>query len=193
MGDSYQTLAFPNVARERAEACSSSVTDFLVERGIISAEKAFSQGYSCAYHSPGPRAEAVTDGTSFGSGEVVVITEKTVFHTSGNGPPEFMCPGCDRRLRDGYAEPGQQDGEAFVERWIECVEKWWDSESGEAEEVCCPQCGYSERFDLWPCEYTWAFGHCGIRFSNWPPLRADLIERLQHVTGEKIVWVCGHS
>jgi len=144
-------------------------------------------------HPPGPKASwAVEEPDDICDG-VAVVTKKTVFQAGENGPPHFLCPGCNTQLIDKYFNPSDDTpGKAFMVAWLNCAGKWWKSESDEATEVACPECGHSERFDQWPCENPWAFGHCGLTFWNWPPLKTELMDRLQHVTGERAVRVWGH-
>ncbi|MEV5435082.1 hypothetical protein AB0K80_03460 [Streptomyces sp. NPDC052682] len=165
MGDTYQTIAAPDVPAHHAPRLAARVVRRLVAEGIVLAEA--EAGWALPdrpAHPPGPRWHKAVGDARWGAPDgLVVHTERHVFHRLGTPRPDtVVCPRCGRTTTvQGDAEP----------RFHAAIGTWY--ETGNAD-VDCPACHAPVPLPAWTwTEDTFAFAHLGFEFWNWPALAEE--------------------
>jgi hypothetical protein len=174
MDDRYQTIADVEVTEQDAPRLAEEVVAWLVETGVVVAERT-----NCACgvgHAPGPE---------FGS--AVVAPDETLHTVAWNG----------LRVEIGrtvfYAKAADQlvycphcDAEVDLERIADAFEEWQVGAAGTRE---CPICTRELDPNGWRWEPPWGFGALGLTFWNWPPLRPEFVAELTARLGHRTVLV----
>ena len=113
----------------------------------------------------------------FGPGQVnglSFITERTIFHTGGNGMEELICPSCKNDI--------SQEGWDFFDPWA----------GGETDDLTCPSCGNSNEIHDYSFKPEWGFSNLGFTFWNWPPFTDQFIKDFKQRLGCDVNIVFSH-
>lgn len=182
MSDSSQDIVAPHVRESDAPAVASSALRWLQGQQIVAEEPTRCVlGLEDNGYAPGPHwrraAQDDADFLTLASNGLELITARTVFDTGGNGI-ELTCESCR-----AVFEPG--------EAYMEAIEQW--SEGGNDAEYACDRCGFAALLTDWTGPWACGFGCVGLRFWNWPPLRAEFIESIAQFLGGRVVLVRCHT
>ena len=177
MGEHFQHVAAPDVARADAAAIAQTVTRWLQHRQIIALELTDCVLSEAGGYGPGDNAalalspdDNVPDLWTNG---LEIKVGPTVFYTA-YGPTAFTCPAC------GATEP-----EDFFDVIVQAVDAWMLDEAAGA--LACPACSVETSLKAWRYDEGWAFADFGLVFWNWPPLAASFLQKLEAVIGSTLV------
>lgn len=169
MADVFCKLVPCNVSAEEAPQLAEKVLAYLVERRILkpyeSDDSSFAPGSNYAkiiQKDPAPGLPFVANN------EVEVIRGRNVFWTSH--ADSVRCPHCSHDMSKS--------------KWQKAIDEWYRETGRDA--LTCTNCGQSSSIADYDFEPTWAFGHLGFCFWNWPPLRADFLHQLESLMGHPL-------
>lgn len=178
MSEHAVTLVELSLTAADAQARAEAVRDWLLAAAVVVANPAPDALTSPSGLLPGPEAEArATDGAivrGLRNSGVDIVVGRQLFDSGMNFEPP-QCPGCAAPLAVG----------AYVDLLGEWVE------SGEPA-TACPECGQAALLGDWPGDCACHVGELGVRFNNWPLLRARFMDELGHVMGVRYRVVLGH-
>ena len=100
-----------------------------------------------------------------------LITERTVFHTGGNGIDSFVCPNCNEDIlsEDWDFNKFHEDGNPMM---------------------ICPLCKKESDLNNYFIEPAFGFSNLGFTFWNWPELNDSFIKEFERRLDcqVKVVW-----
>jgi hypothetical protein len=168
MSDSAQILVAIDCPAEEAVEHGEAVLQWLVEHGIVQPELSDCVlGGDGRGYAPGPEMSAAVDSDADGTRQlrtngVAIVVGRTIVD-GGENEIELRC----RRCRTSF-EP--TDG------WFEAMDSWARGE--DEARYACPSCGFEEPIREWNGPWPWGFGHLGLEFWNWPPLKGVFVDQL---------------
>ncbi|WP_248959303.1 tetratricopeptide repeat protein [Sphaerisporangium perillae] len=180
--DELGTLAAVGVPLTEAWRLGGIVTRWLVERGVIAAERTACVAGERRAHAPGDRYASALASPDAGlharaRNGVQVLIGHTASH-SGR-PASLICPNCG-------AEAPLIEHDRPAARWYEVaglVSEWVD---GADPAHRCTACECAGRLRDWRFEPRVVFGHLAVRFWNWPPLAPGFAADLSQVIGHPV-------
>ncbi|MBC9718722.1 hypothetical protein H9Y04_39970 [Streptomyces sp. TRM66268-LWL] len=193
MGDWFQTIVDTEATPQEAQGLATSVLDWLIADGFVSAERTDCVLGADAGHAPGPRyGEAVEELDphliNLWSNGLHVTVERTVFDAGQGEPSAVTCPHCAAELPlvDQYWSPIDENWDRFSD----AVNSWPD---GDDEPVACPSCDRTAPVHTWIwADDCFAFGHLGLTFWNWPALRREFVADIaRRLGGHRTVLLAG--
>lgn len=189
MGDHFQTIVDLDASPVEASALAGRVLDWLVQEGIVLAERTDCVLGAPSGNPPGAHwSKAVADCDWKPTDGLNIETGLTVFHGGQGGAQHAACPQCARRT-DFYTETWDEVEGAW-EPFGEAIDAWYKTGSAA---VTCQHCGLPSDLRAW----TWAddyfaFAHLGFEFWNWPEFSPRfLAEFAQVLDGHRVVRVWG--
>lgn len=182
MGDHFQTIVDLDAGADEAAALADRVVTWLVDEGMVLAERTDCVLGRPLGHPPGPnwhRAVAEDDADREPWDGLATEVGRTVFHSGQDGPEAVTCPRCaattplvtdDWDLIDGVWAPFG----AAMKTWYE---------TGEAQ-VSCPACAEPVPLSEWGwADDRLAFAHLGFEFWNWPEFTPEFLTRFSRALG----------
>jgi hypothetical protein len=211
MSDSYQELAFDNVASSDANSVATSAIGWMVMKGYVSHHLS-----DCVYgaqgklgHAPGPNWRLIIDETRRWRG-LVRVSDFAGTPPPGYDPrndqlqfPNIFPNGVSARVGRTVCQAGENwsgyeagkcpacnqeldpgvDLDALAGAWFEGLEC----------KIECPSCQVASRLEDWDLQPYWAFAEASLTFWNWPPLSAWFVSDLSHALAHtRIRHVVGH-
>ncbi|MFF9487008.1 hypothetical protein [Streptomyces sp. NPDC014676] len=182
MGDHFQTIVDLDAGADEAPGLADRVVAWLVDEGIVLAERTDCVLGQPLGHPPGPnwhRAVAEDDADEEPWDGLAVEVGRTVFD-GGQGEPEAVtCPRC------AVTTPLLTDGwDPIDDAWApfgDAMTTW--QETGEAQ-VTCPACARPVPLPEWDWADDWfAFAHLGFEFWNWPEFTPEFLTRFSQALG----------
>jgi len=180
MSEHYQTIADLDADSHTSEEDAHRIREWLVSERIIvrnTTDCVLSnlhghmpgENYIVAVKKPYPQLfELRTNG-------VALISKRTVFYSAGN-PLILVCLSCGERFEG-------------KESWSAAVQEWFTAKGPGL--LACERCGVSVPITEWQHDPPWAFGHVGIEFWNWPPLREEFVKKAGEVLRHRVRLVYG--
>ncbi|HEV7935436.1 MAG TPA: hypothetical protein VGP70_24360 [Actinomadura sp.] len=184
MGDWFQTIGDIEATPDEAEKLAAAVLTWLVEAGIVAAERTDCVLGSDLGYPPGAKyTDAVTEPdpslTKRWTNGLEILTGRTIFDFGQGEIERAECPHCRTSTR--FLD---DRGKFHYEAWgpfSEVVDAWHKDGDGL---FTCRACEKPVRLNEWNWEPAWGFGDLGFMFWNWPPLKpgfvAEFSRRLEH-------------
>ncbi|MFH9041773.1 hypothetical protein ACH4FA_20825 [Streptomyces sp. NPDC017966] len=182
MGDYFQTIVDLDAGPDEAAELADRAVAWLVDEGIVLAERTGCVLGQPLGHPPGPnwhRAVAEDDADREPWDGLAVEVGRTVFDAGQGDPEAVTCPRCAATMR------------LVTDTWDTIDDAWapfraametWD-ETGEAQ-VVCPACAESVPLPEWRwADDYFAFAHLGFEFWNWPEFTPEFLTRFSHALG----------
>jgi hypothetical protein len=90
---------------------------------------------------------------------------------------ELSCPSCAATF---VAQNG----------WLEAVGSW--ASGNDAARYACGACASAQGLREWTGPWPWAFGHLGLEFWNWPPLKRAFVDQMHALVPGRVRLVHQH-
>jgi hypothetical protein len=195
MGDYFQKLAAPAVARSHATVAARQVRTWLQEQEIIVSEPSDCVLSSLQGYRPGlgwrkavapphdaPPPQDAAHGyvhLTFGTDGVEIVDTPTVYWINMSPDPfGSICPRCGVRCDSAFAK----------KCILPHIRPWLDGD--DTAHVCCPHCGGSAGLLSWRMDGV-ALAHFGLVFWNWPPIADHFLAALAGQAGSEIITLSG--
>jgi hypothetical protein len=182
VSDSAQILVAIDCPPEEAPVYGEAVLGWLVEHGVVEREVSDCVlGGDGRGYPPGPELDTAVEGgvdvtRGLWTNGLAIVVGRTVFDGGANGV-ELRCPRCAATF-----EP-QDD-------WFEAAASWAEGDDG--ARYSCPSCGLEQTLPEWTGPWPWGFGHLGLEFWNWPPLRREFVDELSELLPGRLLLVHQH-
>ncbi|CAL9531204.1 hypothetical protein [Streptomyces sp. Tu 3180] len=182
MGDHFQTVVDLDAGADEAARLADRVVAWLVDEGIVLAERTGCVLGRPLGHPPGPnwhRAVAEDDAGWKPSDGLAVEVGRTVFHGGQGGPEAVTCPRCAATTSLVTDDWEPVDG---VWAPFGAAMRTWH-ETGEAQ-VACPVCAEPVPLPEWSwADDYFAFAHLGFEFWNWPEFTPEFLAGFSRALG----------
>jgi hypothetical protein len=191
MGDWFQTIGDVEAAPDEVEELAAAVIGWLIEVGVVAAERTDCVLGSDLGYPPGPNyADAVTEPDSslsrLWTNGLEVLTGRTVFD-SGQGDIESAeCPYCNTGNR--FVDDRWEFDSAAWGPFAAAIDDWYASGDGR---LACPACAKPVGLNEWRWKPDWGFGHLGFTFWNWPVLAPSFVAEFSRRLGHRVVCTGG--
>jgi predicted RNA-binding Zn-ribbon protein involved in translation (DUF1610 family) len=131
---------------------------------------------------PGQNLDAAVEGATdttrcLWTNGLAIVVGRTIFDGGQNGI-ELRCPRCGVTF-----EP---EGD-----WVNAVDAWVNGD--DAASYACPSCRWEQPLREWTGPWPWGFGHLGLEFWNWPPLKSEFIDQMSSLMPGRLRLVHQHS
>jgi hypothetical protein len=185
MGDRFQRLAAPDVARADASAAAARVTAWFQQERIIGTKPSDCVLGSKCYR-PGPEwCKAVAAGQreeasflSLGVNGLEVVAAPVVHYTIDPDPFEAICPTCGARCSSDFVDTNL----------LTHVDAW--QQGNDTIGVACPHCACRSDLLAWRINHI-VLAHLALVFWNWPKLADGLIAGVSRLAGSHILTLSG--
>ncbi|WP_158977069.1 hypothetical protein [Cellulophaga sp. L1A9] len=179
MSDHYISIVSEKTNPRDSQELAERIVSYLAEKKIIQKELS-----DCVLGSTGHKPaenfgsvlekqyEGFLDSKVNG---VEIITERRVFHNSGNGLEGVHCPNC-----------GQNQIE---EDWGNALDNWY--EKLKSDLVKCSNCSSENSITKFNFEPNWGFGDFGLIFWNWGKFKSHFFTDLEKIIGMELKVVYG--
>jgi hypothetical protein len=178
VGDYFQVIADVDAGGDEAPRLAAGLLTWLVAAGIVGAERTDCVLGAPLGNPPGPRYESAVTApderlrTRWTNG-VEVFAGATVVDAGQGADDDPRCPHCET------GDPQWDAVQAAIAPWP----------AGRPGDVTCVGCGRTTPVGDW---VPWAFARVGVRFWNWPPLRAEFVhETARRLGGHRVRVVDG--
>ncbi|MFD5034894.1 hypothetical protein ACFWM0_31415 [Streptomyces sp. NPDC058405] len=180
MGSHFQTIVDLDATSAHAPALAARGLDWLVEEGIVRAERTDCVLGAPLGHPPGLLwAKAVGQEDWEPSDGLKIETGRTVFHGGQGDAMYAVCPHCAAHV-DLFTEEGDTIADAW-EPFGKAMETWHDT--GRAA-ITCRRCSRAGDLTTWAWDDDYyAFGYLGFEFWDWPEFSPGFLSRFAHVLG----------
>jgi hypothetical protein len=191
MGDWFQTIGDIEATPGEVEELAADLTGWLIETGIVLAERTDCVLGSDLGYPPGLHyVDAVTEPDPslprLWTNGVDVVTGRTVFDSGQGGIDSAECPHCNTRSR--FTDELREFDRALWDPFGEAIDDWYAGGDGT---LACPACAKPVELNEWKWDPTWGFGHLGFTFWNWPPLSPSFVAKFSRRLGHRVVCPAG--
>ena len=189
MGEYFESIADVEATEDQAAGLAQRLTSWLIESGVIAAERTDCVIGDLGYP-PGPGwASVVIEADEahtpyLRNNGLEVSVGRTVFHSGGDGVSDVECPRCGAHValqEDSGPTPSWDAFSATLGTWYE---------GGESSVVACPRCSRPVDFNDWIWTEDWgrfAVAFLGLTFWNWPPLTDSFVAEVAARLGHRVV------
>jgi hypothetical protein len=180
MGNHFQTVVDLDATPVDAPALAARGLAWLVEEGIVLAERTDCVLGAPLGHPPGPLwAKAVGREGWEPSDGLRIETGRTVFHGGQGDAMYAACPHCAAHVAFYTDEWDPIDG--AWEPFAKAIETW--HETGQAA-ITCRRCRRTGDLTTWTWDADYhAFGYLGFEFWDWPEFSPGFLSRFAHALG----------
>ncbi|WP_131746914.1 hypothetical protein [Frankia sp. Cppng1_Ct_nod] len=187
MSDWFRTIGDIEAAAGNAEELAAAMIGWLVEAGIVAADRTDCVLGSELGYPPGPNyADAMTEpDTTLGrlrTNGLEVITGRQVFDFGEGEVVNAGCPHCAATIRliDDHWELDDRVWGPFGD----AIHAW---HGGAAGIVSCAVCAKPVELNDWRWNPEWGFGYLGFKFWNWPSLAPGFVTEFAGRLGHRVV------
>jgi hypothetical protein len=180
MSDSYQVVADLDADSRTAEELADRVRNWMIAQKIIVPGISDCVLSGPGGHAPGENYALAVERPTRGllklrTNGARFIAKRSVFYSIGN-PNKLVCTDCRGQFQGG-------------DSWSEAIDEWY-SDKGTGL-LACELCGAKRPITEWEHDPSWAFGHVGVQFWNWPRFRADFVAKVGEILGHRVRLVWG--